>query len=286
MSEYLTALQTAFTAEDIAAMRFLEQACCQEEQVHLNMGIDYLESGSGDPSILCYHHDQLAGMLTWYGLGDGKAVVNGMVHPAYRRQGLFRRMLALARTEQHKVGIDGLEYRVAAACPSGMAFVSRLGGQRGKVEYSMILANTPQAEPGHPSLTLRPMAESDYEFAVACSMQAFGDAEQWTRDYLTRTARPPRSAWIVSAEGDDIGFLRFFHFHAGAALIQDVCVLPQRQKSGYGYALVCEAVRLLHAQGVEQIRLNVDADNERALGLYRKAGFAVEAEYHHYAVQG
>lgn len=286
MSEYLTALQTTFTKEDIAAMRILEQECSLEEQVYLNMGIDYLESGSGDPAILCYHHDRMAGMLTWYGLGDGKAVVNGMVHPDYRRQGLFRRMLALARTEQHKVGIDSLEYRIVADCPSGLALVDRLGGQRGKAEYGMAWRSAPQALPDHPSLTLRPMAEGDFEFAVACSTQAFGDTEQWTREYLTRTARPPRTAWMVSVDGDDIGFVRFFHFNASSALIQDVCVLPKRQKAGYGYALVCEAVRLLRAQGVEHIRLNVDTDNERALGLYRKAGFQVEAEYHHYAVQG
>lgn len=51
---------------------------------------------------------------------------------------------------------------------------------------------------------------------------------------------------------------------------------------GIGTALFEELIALAKAQGVEQLELEVFADNRRAMALYEKMGFQVVAEHPHF----
>lgn len=55
--------------------------------------------------------------------------------------------------------------------------------------------------------------------------------------------------------------------------IEYVAVAPEARGRGIGRALLATAVEWLFAEGAPEVFLTVDADNERALGVYRAAGF-------------
>jgi mycothiol synthase len=62
-----------------------------------------------------------------------------------------------------------------------------------------------------------------------------------------------------------------------------VGVLPQWRGRGLGRELLHWGVAWLRAMGAGVIQLNVEAENELALGLYRRTGFEPAVEWPHWA---
>jgi ribosomal protein S18 acetylase RimI-like enzyme len=54
-------------------------------------------------------------------------------------------------------------------------------------------------------------------------------------------------------------------------------VVASHRKQGIGRALLSDSVNWLTEKGVKTIRLLVDAENDKALGMYRSAGFEIES---------
>ncbi|MCL6457007.1 MAG: GNAT family N-acetyltransferase [Gorillibacterium sp.] len=282
MTEYYTMMKTVFTHEDIAAIQLLEEQCRQYEQIQLRVGIEHLASGSGDHAILCYHYKHLVGVLTWYSVDNRKATINGMVHADYRRQGLFHRMLELAKTEMERLGIDTFNYRVVSGSQSGLGFIQHLDGKCSKSEYSLILTSFEAAELRQSALSLHLMESADLAFAVKCSSLAFGDTEDWTREYFAQTDKPNRATYVATLDNSPLGLIRVLRSDLIFAVIHDFCVLPTYQRQGYGRAILSETVKLLLAEGYTQIHLNVVTDNEQALQLYHEVGFEITSEFSDY----
>ncbi|GIP12694.1 hypothetical protein J1TS5_48640 [Paenibacillus macerans] len=65
-------------------------------------------------------------------------------------------------------------------------------------------------------------------------------------------------------------------------MIHDFCVLPACQGKGFGREILSQTVRLLLGKKLPRIRLSVITQNQNALSLYQKAGFAITAEFHYY----
>lgn len=55
-----------------------------------------------------------------------------------------------------------------------------------------------------------------------------------------------------------------------------LAVAPERQRRGYGRAMVAEAERLLKDAGCPKINLLVRATNRAAVDFYRKLGYTVD----------
>jgi ribosomal protein S18 acetylase RimI-like enzyme len=56
-------------------------------------------------------------------------------------------------------------------------------------------------------------------------------------------------------------------------LIGDLSVLPSNQHRKIGSTLLASGIELLRKKGCKTIKLSVDTENEKALGLYKKFGF-------------
>ncbi len=80
--------------------------------------------------------------------------------------------------------------------------------------------------------------------------------------------------WVAHDEGRAVGYV---FAHRPPALLQGaveyVAVAPAARGRGVGRALLSSAVAWLFAIGAPEVFLTVDADNARALGVYRAAGF-------------
>ena len=83
---------------------------------------------------------------------------------------------------------------------------------------------------------------------------------------------------IVEEDGAVAGFLSFSREDDGRVKLQKMYVLPERQRCGIGRQLlahVCECARTL---GARDVWMQVNKQNERAIGAYLKAGFHIERE--------
>ncbi|ARU60715.1 hypothetical protein CBW65_06155 [Tumebacillus avium] len=274
-----------FTPEETADVARLEQLCNDAENMNLRIGTEYFSDRPGDKpfDFLYYEDGHLLGYLCWFTLDGKEAEIMGMVHPDHRRRGIFTKLLQAADQEMRLHGIESLLYVVNAKSRSGEAFAEHLGAAYRNAEYSMTLRDFQPPTTRHDALHLRTATSADFEFMVACSSQAFGDPEDWTRDLLTRTAGPKRTAYIAERDGTPIAMIRVLRSEAAIADIHGFAVLPAVQGHGYGRQILADTVQLLLQEGRTGINLDVVTENERALRLYESVGFEVSSAFRYYA---
>ena len=103
--------KTTLSAGEIASIKELATLC--ESFDHLSMRIDWLmlskRSGAVTKDFLYYHENQLVGFLALDDGGSAGDELVGMVHPDFRRRGIFSALLTAARTVcREKLGFSHL----------------------------------------------------------------------------------------------------------------------------------------------------------------------------------
>src|SRR4051794_34748237 len=80
---------------ELAEIQQLAQICQEHEPLDLRLNWDGLAMRTGDRAsdLLYYRDDILIGFFSIDGLGSDEPEGTGMVHPGYRRQGVFRALV-------------------------------------------------------------------------------------------------------------------------------------------------------------------------------------------------
>ena len=78
--------------------------------------------------------------------------------------------------------------------------------------------------------------------------------------------------YLAESEEEIIGKVHL-QVSSGIGGIYGLGVLPENRGKGYGRAILLKAVEKLKAVKAEQIMLQVAAENEKALSLYKSCGF-------------
>lgn len=273
-----------FSNYQINQIRMLERLCKIYDKSSLRVGIESLKEIDGDQAFLCQHVDQLIGFLSWYSSDGIEANINSMVHPEFRRSGIFRGLLKRATSEMQMHGILTCRFRIPSNSESGIDCIRHLGASFSSSEFSMTFKGIEDSKLCFTDVNLRVAEEQDLEFLIKCLSQAFGDLESWTRKYLSHTEEPSRITYIATDSLTPVGMIRVNYFHTNTAIIHDFCVLPAFQGRGYGREILSRVVKLLQSQEYSQIRLSVVTQNRRALNLYQSIGFDVSAESLYYVI--
>ena len=119
----------------------------------------------------------------------------------------------------------------------------------------------------------RALLAEELEAAEGLHARCFSQA--WDLATLRQfLADPTVRGLVVGALGDLKGFM-LFRLAADEAEILTLCVDPAERGRGHGYRLL-QAMRAAARQaGVRRTFLEVAEDNDRAIALYKKAGFAI-----------
>lgn len=128
-------------ADELAAIQKLVQLCNEHDGIDLKVNPDMLQSrpGKHTEDFLCYQDELLVGFLGLYSFHGGEAEVSGMVHPDYRRAGIFRTLQEMSADECKKRSIPHQLFIVQRESASGKAFVESLGAEYSFSEYWMDL---------------------------------------------------------------------------------------------------------------------------------------------------
>ena len=91
------------TKEELFAIKTLQEICEKEDSLQLKLNFDMLESRSGNRKEDFFHFEdgKLVGFLGSYYFGN-KVEICGMVHPNYRRRGIFTSLLEMVFEEAKK----------------------------------------------------------------------------------------------------------------------------------------------------------------------------------------
>ncbi len=138
---------------------------------------------------------------------------------------------------------------------------------------------------GPAAVRLRPMRWWDVEPVHAIDREVFGPTAWSAESFWSELARP-QTRWYTVAElagtGELAGYAGLM-VNGNEADVQTIAVAPSGQGTGVGRVLLEALVDAALARGATSMILEVRSDNDRAIGLYRRAGFeqiAVRRRYY------
>lgn len=83
----------------------------------------------------------------------------------------------------------------------------------------------------------------------------------------------PEATWLIASTDGFAGTIQGIRIRGGVGLIQNVGIVPEARGLGLGKALVRQTLAGFFTAGVRTVRLEVTADNQRAVRLYEGIGF-------------
>lgn len=276
--------------EEVAAIEQLAKLCDQYENLHMRISWDMLRTRPGVDvnDFLFYMDDLLAGYLcidSW-GLDDKELV--GMVHPTYRRQGIFRQLFDVARAECASRGVERILLINEHSSDAGRAFLQSIGAIYDFAEHEMLLGEFKDSMAFDERLIFRPATEEDFDMLVALKAGSFGDDEDGIRHIVTQCLQDSARQYYVATLGganlgcqEPVGVLRLDDGEEAIG-IYSFGILPDYRRRGYGRQMLEEVIRLTRAKSQKTIMLDVETDNTGALALYRSCGFQIKTTYDYY----
>ena len=127
--------------DELAAISQLIQVCDTYEGLHTRLGFDMLRSRPADRvyDFLYYEQGMLVGYLALQGHGsDEEKELVAIVHPNFRRRGIFRTLLDATKTELRPRGGKRLILTCERSSQSGQACMHAIGATLDFSEYDMV----------------------------------------------------------------------------------------------------------------------------------------------------
>lgn len=209
-----------------------------------------------------------------------EAEMTAVVHPKYRGQGLFKKMLGEALLELNQRQINFCTW----ICPQGSIinkeYISSMQGEYSFSQVEMLLTKPPIPK-NVPEIFLRAAQKSDLitlsKIGSISFQSSFSETLQRFTENLTEKNR---FAWLLSIpERENIGKIHVRFDESKAAFIHDLCILPEFRGKNYAYAMILLTIKMLQDRGQRRILLDVECDNQGALRLYQQCGFEALVTY-------
>ena len=125
-----------------------------------------------------------------------------------------------------------------------------------------------------PDVEIRPTESADVDQILRIEGERYGP-DAWSRRQVEEElAAVPTTRWYASAvqDGAVLGYVGFF-LSPPDADVQTLTVADSAARRGIATTLLTGALSAVQAAGCHRIFLEVRADNEAALNLYRSFGF-------------
>ena len=307
-------LKETLDREDHKAISALEAECVRRDGASLKLELDYklgAAAASGPRAamravneLMYYDGERLIGYI---GIGDfggaGKPPeLSGMVHPDYRRLGVFQTLSGLAISECERRKSRSILLLCDRKSLAGQAFVAKTGARFHHSEFEMYLRKD---KPGYgkdfPVLDFKKAVNADAMEVARQNAIFFGEEDGEAHDpseeggALEGEKDASVMGLIMPEEEEKKGMVIYFGLHkgfvigkvhlqlvAGVGGIYGLGVLPEYRGKGFGRALLMGGVERLTDAGAKEIMLQVVTENANALHLYESCGFKVTSTMVYY----
>lgn len=207
-----------------------------------------------------------------------------IVSPMYRRIGIGDAIYHVLREGLEVRGAEGELALMMEGVESGLVFLEKHGYVYSFSEATLE-ARAEQSE-SHPGLKIRPFAAKDTESLVDIFSEAFGDLREEALELIHfNTHTEGLVLWVAEEDGNIIGTVTT-RKEGEAQWITAFAVHPDAGGRGIGTAILCFVKQLAFQNGEKHVLLDVELENDRALAVYKKAGFSKAAQVDYFAYSG
>lgn len=268
------------TIEQLEEIKALQQVVERYDSIELKLNWDMLENRSEEEQtdFLTYDSGQLVGFLGLYSFGS-KIEVCGMVHPDYRRKGIFSNLFQNSHFALEKA--RHILLNVPANSKLGKQWLDSITCIYEESEYMMKWEGKVLPDQDE-SISLRPSRKEDIDMKMKLDIVCFDFKAEEAKMYNDRLEKEglQKEFFMIEAEDKIVGKIRI-HRDKERSEIYGFAVLPDFQGKGYGRKALQKAVRMEAQQG-QSVYLDVQTENEKALSLYTAIGFIKESQQDYY----
>ena len=289
-------LSCSLSGKDYELIHMLEEECKKNDQITLKLELDYKRSDAENGTLktaisdinefLYFHGEELVGYMGICSFGGSSQPleITGMVHPQYRRQGIFSKLSELVITECRRRKAGGILALCDRNSISGQKFLEKAEAIYNYSEFEMYLHDDAyrameKQPPG--GITFRKALNTDASEIARQDTIYFGGSpeKENEEDEYSHIVLPEeeekRGMTICIAEMDDriIGKVNLQISDSGTGGIYGLGVLPENRGKGFGRAILVNAIEKLKELDASEIMLQVAAENAAALSLYKSCGF-------------
>jgi len=291
-------LKCYLNQEDYDLVKALQAECLREEQISLKLELDYklavaanrAEKPEDRPmnEFMAFDGEKLIGYIGICGFGGASMPleITGMVHPEYRRQGVFSALHALVLAECKRRNAAAL-WLCDKSSAAGQAFIKHIGAKYKSSEFEMVFRGDvlPVREDQLQGIRFRKATNADAGEVARQNKIYFSDsaeAQQEDNGPLPEEEEKRGMTIYLAEKGSrPVGKVNL-EFINGIGGIYGLGVLPEYRGLGYGRAILLMSLQRL--KDAHQIGLQVSAVNARALGLYKSCGFEETSVMDYFAV--
>ena len=253
------------------ALAALEARILAGDGLRLKLEWPSIREGRTVAGLVWHEAGELVGFLGLYGFGGPPNVeLVGMVDPRHRRRHVASRLLDRGLAICAERGRDHRLLIVPRGSAAATALARARGAELEHSEYSLVLDGGPRLVPEHPETTIREATGADRADRSRILTAGFGPHPDVPQD------RPQDEdhRWVmVEHAGAAVGTARLILTEAGG-YIGAFAIDPEYRGRGIGRDALGRFCTLLRERGAPRVELQVEVDNDRALGLYLATGFA------------
>jgi ribosomal protein S18 acetylase RimI-like enzyme len=257
--------------------------CDNNEGLHMRLDVGAMHQRPGNETndFLYYQDGILVGYLFAEDWGSGESELAGMVHPDFRRRGIYSSLLAAATEECQQRNAQKLILVCEHFSKSGLAFVNAIGAHHVYSEHEMVLGTFRERRNYGNGLHIRQANSSDLDVIVSILATDSGNVEsvqKWVRKLLEE---PTSRFYLATLDKKPNGCLRLDYMSDQVGIYAFEVRLGYRGL-GYGRQILEEAIRIIRSESQKRIMLDVETDNTNAIGLYLSCGFEIKTTYDYF----
>ena len=274
-------LKERLDKNDFEDIKDLQGLCLEMDGVALKLEIDFklsraegkIDTLNNINEFMYYDGDKLIGYIGICNFSGTVIEVNGMVHPKYRRRGIFKRLFSLVKDEWEKGEIAKMLLLSDNNSISGQEFIKATGASFYNSEYEMFLRNKSKQNSVAHDVVLRKATNKDArEIAVQNSIYSNVEFKEENVSMPEEEEKCGEITYIAEINNKIIGKVRL-DICEGIGGIYGLGVLPEYRGKGYGRELLVLSIKKLKEKNPKDIMLQVAVENKDALNLYKSCGF-------------
>jgi ribosomal protein S18 acetylase RimI-like enzyme len=235
--------------------------------------------------FLFYTQSQCVAYLAIYQFTDDEVEVCAVVHPKFRRKGLFTRLWLDASLELYQRGVSKAIFNQHAHDhDNAPKSLKGIGARYFRSEY-LYCCDKMDGVTGSPEITLRLAHQDDVDLISRMDLACFGGDQSELRERIHELLEESdRSIYLAQdSEHNIVG--KVHALCQERVILHDFCVLPDYQSQGYGKAILQQVTTLLLAEGNHSVCIETTSDDYQINKLYQSSGFVLADQYRQWIFQ-